>query len=413
MASTVLVIGAGMVGVSCALELQRRGHRVTLVDRRGIGEETSSGNAGLLSQSTVTPLADPGLWRRMPRLLLNRDADFELHYPHLAALLPWLLRFALRCRRSTYLADGAALAALTRSSIELHRQWIDDAGLGELLNPAGALKLYRREASFRRDALARELLDRCEVEYRLLDADGIAALEPDLARIFARGMFVSQTLSLRNPQKLCQGYARLFGAAGGEFVTAEIDSLASRGTGWEARGAGVSFDAEHLVVCLGAWTPRLLAPLGYRNPLALERGYHMLFAPRAGNRLRHAIFDADASYVMAPMEGGLRVTTGTNLVAREAAPNPRQLERELPRAREAFALAEALLPAPWMGRRPTLPDSLPIIGAAPRHRNLWLAFAHAHMGLTLGPVSGRLIADCLDGAPPPAMLAACRAERWL
>ncbi len=167
------------------------------------------------------------------------------------------------------------------------------------------------------------------------------------------------------------------------------------------------------VVCLGAWTPRLLAPLGYRNPLALERGYHTLLAPRTGKQLRHAIFDADASYVMAPMAGGLRVTTGTNLVARETAPNPRQLERVLPRVREAFPVAEALLPAPWMGNRPTVPDTLPIIGAAPRHRKLWLAFAHAHMGFTLGPISGQLIADCVDGAPPAPMLLACRPERHL
>ncbi len=116
---------------------------------------------------------------------------------------------------------------------------------------------------------------------------------------------------------------------------------------------------------------------------------------------------------MAPMAGGLRVTTGTNLVARETAPNPRQLARVLPRVREAFPVAGELLPAPWMGRRPTLPDSLPIVGAAPRHRGLWLAFAHAHMGFTLGPISGRLIADCIDGAAPAPMLVACRPERYL
>ncbi len=413
MHATVLVVGAGMVGVSCALELQRRGHRVTLVDRRGIGEETSSGNAGLLSYSTITPLADPQLLPRLHRLAFNREADLQLHYPHLPALLPWLLRFLARCRRGTYLADGAAMAALTRPSIELHRQWIAEAGLADLLNPTGALKLYRHDRSFRRDDLERELLDRCEVEYSLLDADEIAAIEPDLAPIFVRAMRVEQTLSLRDPQKLCQGYARLFVDAGGAYVRDEVEAVDSRGAGWEARGKDATRDAEHLVICLGAWTSRLLAPLGYRNPLAIERGYHMLLAPRAGHLLRHAIFDADASYVLAPMAAGLRVTTGTNLVARETAPNPRQLERALPRLREAFPIGEELLPVPWMGHRPTVPDTLPIVGAAPRHRKLWLAFAHAHMGLTLGPISGRLIADCIDGAPPAPMLTACRPGRWL
>ncbi len=402
-----------MVGVSCALELQRRGHRVTLVDRRGVGEETSAGNAGLLSSSTITPLADPQLWPRLHRLALNREAGLQLHYPHLPALLPWLLRFLARCRRGVYFSDGEAMAALTLPSIEIHRQWIEQAGAQELLNPAGALKLYRYSRSFDRDALERELFDRCGVRYTPLDAAAIAALEPDLAPVFECGVRFDDTLSLRDPQRLCRAYAELFEAAGGAIEIAAVRSIAPRGGGWEATLSEAAMTAEHLVVCLGAWTPQLLAPLGYRNPLALERGYHMLLAAAPGKRLVRAVFDADASYVLAPMEGGLRVTTGTNLVARETVPTPRQLERVLPRAREAFPLGAELLPRPWMGHRPSVPDTLPIVGAAPRHRNLWLAFAHAHMGFTLGPVSGKLVADCIDGAAPTPALAACRPARHL
>ena len=413
MGATILVLGAGMVGVSCALELQRRGHRVTLIDRRGVGEETSAGNAGLLSSSTITPLADPRLLPRLHRLALNREAGLQLHYPHLPALLPWLLRFLARCRRGVYLSDGEAMAALTLPSIEMHRQWIEQAGAQELLNPAGALKLYRDPRSFGRDALERELFDRCGVRYTPLGAGEIAALEPDLEPVFERGVMIEDTLSLRDPRRLCRAYAELFRAAGGAIEIAGVRAIAPRAGGWEAEIAGAAMPAEHLVVCLGAWTPQLLAPLGYRNPLALERGYHMMLAPAAGKRLGRAVFDADAGYVIAPMAGGLRITTGTNLVARETAPTPRQLEQVLPRAREAFPLGGELLPRPWMGHRPSVPDTLPIIGAAPRHRNLWLAFAHAHMGFTLGPISGRMIADLVDGAAPTPALLACRPERHL
>ncbi len=171
--------------------------------------------------------------------------------------------------------------------------------------------------------------------------------------------------------------------------------------------------AAKLVVSLGAWTPQLLTPLGYANPLAIERGYHTLFAPARGARLSRPIFDADASYVMAPMEAGLRLTTGSDLVHRETRPSPRQVARVIPRAQEAFPLAEQLLPEPWMGRRPTLPDTLPIIGAAPRHENLWLAFGHSHMGFTLGPISGRMIANCVSGAEQPVDMAACAPARYL
>ncbi len=413
MPATILVVGAGMVGVSCALELQRRGHEVLLVDRLGVGEETSSGNAGLLSYGTITPLASPNLLPRLHRLALNREVDFELHYPHLPALLPWLLRFLLRCRRDVFLADGEAMAALVLPSIETHRQWIDLAGAGDLLNPVGALKLYRCARSYDRDALERELLDRCGLGYRRIDAARIAELEPDIEPLFVAGLEVDATVSLRDPRALCRAYADLHRDAGGSFERAAVEAIAPHGRGWQARYPGGSFDAEHLVVCLGAWTPALLAPLGYRNPLAIERGYHMMLAPVAGRRLRRAVFDSDVGYVIAPMAAGLRVTTGTNLVARETGPTPRQLERVLPRVREAFPVGAELLPQAWMGRRPTVPDSLPLVGPAPHHPGLWLAFAHAHMGFTLGPISGRIVADGIDGLAPAPAWRACRPERYL
>lgn len=139
MTQPVLVLGAGIVGISCAFELQRRGYQVTLIDRRGPGEETSSGNAGILSYSNITPLADPALLPRLHRLILNLDADFLMHYPHLVSLFPWLLRFVLRCRRKTFLHDGDAMAALTLASIDLHKKWIAQAKAQDLLNQVGGL----------------------------------------------------------------------------------------------------------------------------------------------------------------------------------------------------------------------------------------------------------------------------------
>ena len=144
MKQTVAVLGAGIIGISCALELQRRGFQVKLLDRRDPGQEASMGNAGVLSYSNITPLASPALLSRLPRLILNRDNDFLLHYPHLPSLLPWMIRFLLRCRRENYFADGAAMGELTRTSIELHRQWIGEAKAGALLNQGGGLARKRR-----------------------------------------------------------------------------------------------------------------------------------------------------------------------------------------------------------------------------------------------------------------------------
>ncbi|TNF86639.1 MAG: FAD-binding oxidoreductase [Gammaproteobacteria bacterium] len=413
MKPAVFVLGAGIVGVCCALELQRRGYHVTLVDRRGPGEETSAGNAGILSYSNVTPLADPALWPRLHRLAMNLDTDFLLHYPHLPSLVPWLLSFLRRCRRQTYLHDGDAMSALTLASIDLHRHWIDDAGVQSLLNRGGGLKLYRQRRTFLRDRLERELLQRCGIKHTPVDADQIYELEPDLKRVFEQGVLIDESISTRNPEKLCKAYARLFTEAGGEISRAAVRALHPTETGWQLttdRGAQI---VDRIVVCMGAWTPQLIAPLGYANPLAIERGYHTVLSAQPGRQLSRPIFDVDASYVMAPMEMGLRVTTGTNLVRRETQPDPRQVDRVLPRVREAFPVDQRLIDEPWMGRRPTVPDTLPMIGPAPRHRNLWLAFAHSHMGLTLGPISGLLIANFVDGVKQPFMAQPCDPARYL
>ena len=413
MNDAVHVLGAGMVGISCALELQRRGYRVRLIDRRGPGEETSAGNAGILSLSNITPLASPELVARLPALALNLDNDFRLHYPHLPRLLPWLLRFLARCTKQAYLRDGEAMNLLVRASVNLHREWIAEAGQQALQNRGGTLKLYRDERTFARDALERELLRICEVRHGLLDATQLRDLEPDLKPVFVRGVTIDDSISIRDPARLCRAYAELFAASGGELRRGEVSALRQLDDGWELVLDGGREKAARLVVCLGAWTPRLLAGLGYANPLAIERGYHTVFAAAEGARLTRPIFDVDSSYVMAPMEAGLRVSSGSNLVHDEARPDPRQLERLLPRVREAFPVGDILLDEPWMGRRPTVPDTLPLIGPAPRHRNLWLAFAHSHMGFTLGPVSGLLIANFIDGREQPFSAAACDPARWL
>ena len=413
MGTPVHVLGAGMVGISCAFELQKRGYRVTLIDRRGPGEETSSGNAGVLSYSNITPLASPEILTRLPQLALNLDNDFRLHYPHLPSLLPWLLRFLLRCRKSTYLRDGDAMNRLVQTSIDLHREWIGETGQQALQNRGGALKLYRDDKTFQRDALERELLRRCGIEHRVLTAAELTELEPGLKPVFVRGVAIPDSISLRDPGQLCQAYARAFAAAGGQIRRAELCALRPADEGWELLFEDNSELADRVVVCLGAWTPELIAPLGYRNPMAIERGYHTLLEPASEATLTRPIFDVDASYVMAPMQAGLRVTSGTNLVRREARPDPRQLRRILPRAREAFPLGRELLEEPWMGRRPTVPDSLPMIGPAPRHRNLWLAYAHAHMGFTLGPVTGLMIANFVDGSEQPFAPEVCDPARYL
>jgi len=413
MRSNITVLGAGIIGISCAFELQRRGFKVTLIDRRGPGEETSYGNAGVLSYSNITPLARPELISRAHRLLLNRDTDLLLHYPHLMKLLPWLARFALRCRRSIFLRDGQAMSALTLPSIELHRQWIRQCNAQHLLNPVGVLKLYRKHQSFMRDQLERDLYDLCEIKYSLLDPGQIHEREPDLHAIFVKAVMIDESLSLRDPGKLCQAYTHHFLEAGGLLQRADIHALSRIDNRWELSGNQGLHQTDKLVVCLGAWTAGIIGQLGYRNPIAIERGYHTIFTPMADKKLSRPIFDVDASYVMAPMEMGLRVSTGSNLTYGEARENHSQVTRISPHVHEAFPVDQVILDKPWMGRRPTTPDTLPIIGPAPAHENLWLAYAHSHMGLTMGPMTAQLIANFVSGDKQPIPVAAYAPQRYL
>ena len=410
---SITVMGAGIVGICCAIELQRSGYDVEVIDRRAPGTETSHGNAGILSLSSVVPLASPELLPRIPGLLLNRYADFRLHYAHLPQLLPWLFRFLLRCNRRTYRRDSQSINALTVASVAAHRELIRQSDAEYLINDGGGLRLYRRLESFDRDAIERELFERCQVEYDILDPPEIKKLEPDLDDRFVKAVWIKKSLSLSDPQALCRHYADYFRSLGGVIRQLEVESIRPVGDNWRLNTSEGEETVERLVVCLGAWTGEMIKPLGYRNPVAIERGYHMMYSAQANRKLLRPVFDVDASYVMIPMSQGIRVTTGSNLVYRETEATPRQLEMVEPRAREAFPLDQALLDKPWMGRRSSTPDSLPIIGPAPRHKNLWLNYAHAHMGLTMAPISGQIIASQVTGGQPPLDVSACSPARYL
>lgn len=409
----ITVLGAGIVGICCAIELQKKGFEVEVIDRRPPGSETTHGNAGVLSLSSVVPLASPALLPRIPRLLANLEADFRLHYAHLPWLLPWLLRFLLRCNRRSYLADGEKISALTIASVNAHRELIRQTGAEHLANYSGSIRLYRKQASFEKDEMERELFDRCGVQYSILDPAQLKALEPDLDGVFVKAVWIRESISLSDPQRLCQHYADFFVSNGGVIRRLQINQLRPSKDSWILSTSAGDEQVARVVVCLGAWTTELIKSLGYKNNVAIERGYHMMYSTQNGKKLGRPVFDYDSSYVMIPMANGIRVTTGSNLVFRETEATPQQLAMVEPRAREAFALDQALLDQPWMGRRSSTPDSIPIIGPAPRHPNLWLNYAHAHMGLTMAPISGQIIASQVSGEQPPLDVSACAPTRYL
>lgn len=409
----VLVLGAGMVGVSAALHLLKRGRDVILVDRNDeAGEETSYGNGGIIECASVFPYMFPRDLGEILRYATNRAPQVSYHLLELPSYLPWLVRYfiASEPKRAHRCAMGV-LPLIRRSLIE-HEALIGEAGVPDLLRKTGWIKLFRSDATLADAQGAFERAKQYGVEGEVLDTSAIAQREPGLTGDFAGAIHFSGPGFVPDPGGLAKAYASLFKREGGRFVVADARSLEQVAGGWRVTGAGDTVVAREAVVALGPWSDLVFAPLGYAIPLGIKRGYHLHLRPRGNAVLQHPVLDSDLGYLLAPMNRGIRMTTGVEFARRDAPATPVQVERALPRARALFPLGEAIEAKPWKGARPCLPDMLPVIGKAPRHAGLWFDFGHQHHGLTLGPVTGRLLAEMMTGAEPFSDPAPFAVERF-
>ena len=393
----VLVLGAGMVGVSAALHLQKLGRDVILVDRREqAGEETSYGNAGVIECASVFPYMFPRDFGQVLPYALNRSPAVRYRISDLADFLPWILRYYLASSPDRAKHSAMAVLPLIQRSLAEHEALIVEAGVGELLRRTGWLKVFRSEATLANAARDAERAGQYGVPSELLDAKSIAAREPHLTGDFAGAVYLPTPGFIADPGALAKAYAALFIRNGGRFVAADAQTLTQEARGWRVQGAS----AREAVVALGPWSDLVFRPLGYSIPLGVKRGYHLHLKPRGNAVLNHPVLDSDLGFLIAPMNQGIRLCTGAEFARRDAPPRPTQVEQALPRARALFPLGEAIEAKPWMGARPCLPDMLPVIGKAPRHSGLWFDFGHQHHGLTLGPVTGRLLAEMMTGRAP-------------
>jgi D-amino-acid dehydrogenase len=393
----VLVLGAGMVGVSAALHLQKLGRDVILVDRNECaGEETSYGNAGIIECASVFPLMFPRHIKQIFQYALNRSPQAYYRFSELPDFLPWLLRYYLASSPARALHSAMAEWPLIQRSLVEHEALIAEAGVPDLLRRTGWLKLFRSQDSFDKAVSDAERVKQYDIPSEILNGAAIAAREPHLTGNFAGAVYYPTPGFISDPGALAKAYADLFVRKGGRFVVADARTLTQASDGWRVNGAA----AREAVVALGPWSDLVFRPLGYSIPLGVKRGYHLHLNPRGNAVLNHPVLDSDLGYLLAPMNRGIRLTTGVEFARRDAPPRPIQVERALPRAHALFPLGEAVDAKPWMGARPCLPDMLPVIGLAPRHAGLWFDFGHQHHGLTLGPVTGRLLAELMTGMTP-------------
>jgi D-amino-acid dehydrogenase len=403
-----------MVGVSAALHLQARGRDVILVDRRGVGLETSFGNAGLIERASIFPYLFPRDPARLVKYALNLLPEARYHFSALPTVGPWLLRYWRASAPERVARSVAGRRPLIERSLIEHEALMQQAGAGGLLRKTGWIKLFRSEKTLAAGVADAEKLRAYDLNIDILDREGVAAREPHLASV-AGGVHYLDTASVADPGALSKAYADLFLSRGGRFLAADALTLELEETGdggWSVAGPEGRVGAREVVVALGPWSDQITRRLGYDFPLGVKRGYHMHYAAQAGARLVHPVLDADVGYLLAPMSRGVRLTSGAEFAPRDAPPTPVQIEICEPIARRLFPLGAALDSAPWKGARPCLPDMLPILGPAPRHRGLWFDFGHAHHGLTLGPVTGRLLAEMMTGETPFADPRPYRAERF-
>jgi D-amino-acid dehydrogenase len=393
----VVVLGAGIVGVCCAIELRRRGMGVTLVDRGEPGAACSFGNAGILASQSCVPLAMPGVIREIPRMLLDPEGPLVIRWGGLKRTLPWVWRFVRGARMQVIPARADAMKALYGTTHELHEALAREAGVPELIEPSHYFYLYKRPADVDVDTgLAWQLRRERGATIEVFDSPEIRQLEPAVSPAYKRAVRLGPVGRTTNPFRLTQAYAALFQRMGGQLKRAQATRLRPSAAMVTVETDTGPIVGDVVVVAAGSWSLRLLESVGFTFPLIAERGYHVTFAD-PGIKLNNVCNDPIRHAAISSMEMGLRVAGTEELGDPDAAPAWKRAEVLKRLVREMFPDANLERATSWMGPRPGTPDSLPAIGAVPGHCNIFVAAGHGHLGLTGGPITGRIVSALIVG----------------
>ncbi|HZX80809.1 MAG TPA: FAD-dependent oxidoreductase [Lysobacter sp.] len=407
----VAVIGAGVVGLSCAHALMRRGYDCVLLDARGPGAETSFGNAGSISVGNVLPQSTPGILRKGLRMLVDPLSPLKLdwaRWPHYAR---WLYDFVRSGREDAVMPIIDALHALNAATRDC---WIDlaaDIGADELLAHTGYLHVYSEDASFANGAWERGLMQARDVRFDVLDAAELRALEPGIGEGFKHAVFQRDALAMRDPGGFCVALADALQARGLRSLQARVAAIEPGSGGYRLRSDAGDVRADKVVIAGGVWSNALLAPFGLRIPVIPARGYHLMYPAPATPVVGRPTLWAERYMVVSPMRGGIRMTSIKELTALDTVPRFGLIHRLDAEARKLFPALAATHASEWAGLRPCTPDSLPVIDRV-GDEDVWLATGHGHLGLTQAPITGRLIAESVAGLPTTLPLEPYRIARF-
>lgn len=413
MSNHIIIVGAGVVGVSSALALQKSGRKVTLIDREAPCSGASFGNAGAIVNGSCAPTSMPGIFFDAIKMLRQANSPLSISPSYFHKIMPWLIRFIWQSRSSTVYKNARSLHALSQYAVASWRELTENTELESLFRETGWLKVYQSEKSFIAGTRgARELLDKMATKYEILNAKQIRDLEPNLAPIFNYGFYQKDSLSIIDPQRLVQGMVDLFVTRGGDYKKFAVDNININDNNIQISSSDGNLSADQVVIASGAWSRKLAKQLGDNIPLETERGYHLMLPQKTNTLLSRPVVNGDNAFVLSPMATGLRITSQVELAGLKMPPNYDKIRALLPLVKQMLPDVDTHEESAWLGFRPSLPDSLPVIGFAKRTKRVVYAFGHQHLGMTLGAITGLIITDLLNNKTPRVPIYPYRPNRF-
>lgn len=407
-----IVIGAGIVGISSALYLQKDGHQVTVIDGRGPGEGASKGNASVIASESCIPVATPGILWNVPKMLIDPLSPLAIRWRYLPKITPWLLRFIAASNAKRVEEISVALRSVLIHALAAHKELAALAGQSLMIKDTGWLGVFEGDKKFASYQWDLALQKRRGIAFEILRQEEIIQFEPSLQPIYRHAVYYPENSYVTDNFVLVQRLAQQFIAAGGTIVRAEASGFNIGSLGPNAVYAGgARYSCDAIVVAAGAWSKKLTAILGHKVPLDTERGYHVTL-PNAQKRPRMPIYSGDHSFAITPLDIGLRFAGTVELGGLDAAPNYDRAQKLMNHGTRMFGTLDETGRSDWMGFRPSMPDSVPVISQGGRFKNTFFGFGHGHIGLTLGPVTGRIIADLAAGRDPGIDLMPFRVDRF-
>lgn len=408
----IAVIGAGIVGICCASELRERGFRVTLIDKDPPCSGTSSGNAGAIATAEVLPLASPGILAKAPRWLLDPVGPLSIRPAYVPKLVPWLYKFWRASTMAQVRESASAIASVMALAMPAAERLFARSGLKNHLRPVGALHLYESEAERHRSEWGWNLRRELGVAFEHIDRTTLSEMEPEIGPDFVCATLLPDWTMVSDPAVVGQALADHAINQGVAFIQSTVRHVADSPDGIRIElDSGQHIETDQAVLAAGAWSHRLAARWGEHIPLETERGYNTTIAKPGISITRELIF-GEHGFVASSLSSGLRIGGAVELGGLEAPPDYRRSEAMLVKAKRFLPGLRSEGGVQWMGYRPTLPDSKPVIGRSPIRPKIIHTFGHGHVGLAQAPATAELVADVAAGRTPAVNLSPFRADRF-